>query len=68
MLTLVEQHEGVVPALLRKLAVEPASLAAAARAALERLPSATGGAPPDPSPGLRNVLAAASGEAERLAA
>ena len=66
LLTLVEQHEGVVPALLHKLAVEPASLAAAARAALERLPSATGGAPPDPSPALRNVLAAASGEAERL--
>ena len=66
LLTLVEQHEGVVPALLQKLAVEPASLAAAARAALDRLPSATGGAPPDPSPGLRNVLAAASGEAERL--
>ena len=33
LLTLVEQHEGVVPALLHKLAVEPASLAAAARAA-----------------------------------
>ena len=66
LLTLVEQHEGVVPALLHKLAVEPASLAAAARAALDRLPSATGGAPPAPSPGLRKVLASASDEAERL--
>ena len=66
LLTLVEQHEGVVPALLHKLAVEPASLAAAARAALDRLPSATGGAPPAPSPGLRKVLAAAGDEAERL--
>ena len=66
LLTLVEQHEGVVPALLHKLAVEPASLAAVTRAALDRLPSATGGAPPAPSPGLRRVLATASDEAERL--
>ena len=66
LLTLVEQHEGVVPALLQKLEVDAASLAAAARAALDRLPSATGGAPPAPSSRLRGVLHAAMGEAERL--
>ena len=66
LLTLIEQHEGVVPALLRKLAVDPASLAAAARAALDRLPAATGGAPPAPSARLRGVLTTASSEAERL--
>ena len=66
LLTLIEQHEGVVPALLQKLAVDPASLAAAARAALDRLPAATGGAPPAPSARLHRVLTAASSEAERL--
>ncbi len=66
LLNLVEQHEGVVPAVLQKLDVDPAALAGAARAALERLPAATGGALPAPSTRLRNVLAAAAGEAERL--
>ena len=66
LLTLVEQQEGVVPALLRKLDVDPVSLAAGARAVLERLPSATGGAPPAPSARLRAVLTAAGSEAERL--
>ena len=66
LLTLAEQHDGVVPALLQKLEVEPATLAAAARAALERLPSTTGGAPPAPSARLRDVLDAAATEAERL--
>ena len=65
-LTLVEQHEGVVPALLQKLDVEPAALAAATRAALERLPSATGCAAPAISVRLRGVLTAATGEAGRL--
>ena len=66
LLTLVEQHEGVVPALLQKLDIDPAAVAAAARAALNRLPAATGGAPPAPSARLRGVLTAASGEAEGL--
>ncbi len=66
LLTLVEQSEGVVPALLHKVEVDPASLAAGTRAALDRLPSATGGASPAPSSRLRDVLAAAAGEAERL--
>ena len=66
LLTLVEQNEGVVPALLHKLDVDPASLAAATRAALDRLPSATGGASPTPSSGLRDALATAADEAERL--
>ena len=36
LLTLIEQHDGVVPALLQKLAVDAAALAAATRAALDR--------------------------------
>ena len=66
LLTLIEQHEGVVPAVLQKLDVAPAALGTAARAALDRLPTATGGASPAPSNRLRGVLARATGEAERL--
>ena len=66
LLTLIEQHEGVVPAVLQKLDVAPAALGTAARAALDRLPTATGGASPAPSDRLRGVLTRASGEAERL--
>ena len=66
LLTLVEQHEGVVPAVLQKLDVDPAALAGAARAVLRRLPSAAGGDPPAPSARLRDVLAAAAAEAGRL--
>ena len=66
LLTLVEQNEGVVPVLLHKLDIDPTSLAARTRTALDRLPSASGGAPPAPSSRLREVLARATGEAERL--
>ena len=63
---LVEQREGIVPALVRTLEVDPADLAAAIRVELARLPSASGAAPPAPAPRLRRVLSAASDEAERL--
>ena len=63
---LVEQQDGVVPALLRTLDIDPAALATAVRAELARLPSAVGGAPPAPSARLRGVLTRAGDEAERL--
>ena len=66
LVTLVEQQDGVVPALLRTLDADVAALAAVVRDELDRLPSVAGGAPPAPSPRLRDVLAAAAGEAERL--
>jgi ATP-dependent Clp protease ATP-binding subunit ClpB len=66
LLTLVEQNDGVVPALLHKVDVDTATLASSTRTTLDRLPSATGGASPAPSSRLRNVLAAAAAEAERL--
>ena len=43
---LVEQHDGVVPALVRTLDIDAAALTAAVRAELARLPSAVGGASP----------------------
>ena len=48
LLTLIEQHEGVVPALLEKLAVDPVSLAAAARAALDQAALGDGRRTPGP--------------------
>ena len=62
--TLVEQREGVVPEVLRKLNVNPAEVATAARALLARLPQARGGATPGLAPRLNGVADAAQGEAE----
>ena len=64
--TLVEQRDGVVPALLRKTDIDPARLSQAVRAELGKLPKAYGGAQPIPSPRFRAVVDAARGEAERL--
>jgi ATP-dependent Clp protease ATP-binding subunit ClpB len=64
--TLVEQEDGVVPALLRKMNVDPARVAAAIQADLKKLPQAHGGAQPGLSPRFRAVTDASFAEAERL--
>ncbi len=66
LLTLLEQREGIVPEIVRKMNQDPAALATATRAELERLPRAHGGAQPGPSARLRQVTNAAEAEAERL--
>src|SRR5512140_475416 len=63
--TLVEQPEGIVPEVLRKMNVDPTQLAVALRAVLARLPQAYGGQI-YPSPRMKTVLDAAQAEAERL--
>ena len=63
--TLVEQPDGIVPEVLRKLGVDPADAAAAARAVLARLPQAYGGQTL-PSPRLKTVVDTAQAEAARL--
>ena len=63
---LADQADGIVPGLLRKLSVDPAAVAGAARAETSKLPAARGGAPPGESPRLRRVLQQAAAEAERL--
>jgi len=63
--TLVEQPDGVVPEVLRKLGADPAEASVAIRAVLARLPQAYGGQTV-PSPRLRTVLDTARSEAERL--
>jgi ATP-dependent Clp protease ATP-binding subunit ClpB len=63
--TLVEQPEGVVPEVLRKLTADPAEVAAALRALLARFPQAYGGHTV-PSPRLKTALDTARAEADRL--
>jgi ATP-dependent Clp protease ATP-binding subunit ClpB len=66
LLVLVEQPEGIVPGLLRKMGVEPKPFAEALRGVLSRLPAAYGGSQPTLSPRLRKVTDAAQAEATRL--
>ena len=63
---LADQADGIVPGLLRRLSVDPAVVAGAARAEAAKLPAARGGAPPGESPRLRRVLQQAAAEAERI--
>jgi ATP-dependent Clp protease ATP-binding subunit ClpB len=63
---LVEQREGIVPELLRKMSVDAAAIARGARELLAKQPSAYGGAEPGLSPRLRTVTDQAQAEAERL--
>jgi ATP-dependent Clp protease ATP-binding subunit ClpB len=64
--SLVQQREGIVPELLRKMSLDPAAIGRAARELLGKLPSAYGGAEPGLSPRLRTVTDQAQAEADRL--
>src|SRR5881396_2156461 len=66
LVALVEQREGIVPELLRKMNVDPAIVARGARELLKKLPQAYGGAEPSMSPRLKLVTDQAEAEAERL--
>ena len=64
--TLVEQPDGIVPGVLRKLSVEPSSVLKAVQTELAKLPSTQGGAQPALSPRLNAVANQATTETERL--
>jgi ATP-dependent Clp protease ATP-binding subunit ClpB len=66
LLTLLEQREGIVPEIVRKMNADPAALAVAVRAELDRQPRAHGGSQPGLSARIRKVTDAAESEAERL--
>src|SRR4051794_22588418 len=66
LVTLAEQQDGVVPALLRKLQIEPATIAREARKALAQQPKVHGGYSASISPRLKLVADLAEAEAERL--
>ncbi len=66
LLTLVEQREGIVPEIVRKINADPPAVASAIRAELDKLPRAHGGSQPGLSARLRKVTDSAESEAERL--
>jgi ATP-dependent Clp protease ATP-binding subunit ClpB len=66
LVALIEQREGIVPEILRKMSLDPAAIGRAARELLAKLPSAYGGAEPGVSPRLRTVTDQAQAEADRL--
>ncbi|MBV9422894.1 MAG: type VI secretion system ATPase TssH, partial [Solirubrobacterales bacterium] len=53
---LLEQQEGVVPAVLRKLGVDPAAVRQTLTPALDSLPKLTGGAAGDPAGGSSELV------------
>jgi len=55
LLTLVEQREGIVPEIARKMNADPAAIAAGVRAELNKLPHAHGGSQPGLSARLRKI-------------
>src|SRR3954451_9064206 len=66
LVALVEQREGIVPELLRKMNVDPAGVARSGRDLLKKLPQAYGGSQPGMSPRLKTVTDQAQAEADRL--
>ena len=67
LVTLLEQPEGVVPAVLRKLSIDPTALAHELRGHLDKQPKMSGGgAEPHLSPRLRVVVDAATAAAKQM--
>ncbi len=66
LVALVEQRDGIVPELLRKMNVDPAAVLRDARELVTKLPSAYGGAQPGMSQRFKLVTDQAQAEADRL--
>ena len=66
LISLLEQQDGVAPAVLRKMNADPADLARVMRGEIARGPQAYGGAQPGVSPRLKLVVDLAEAEAARL--
>jgi ATP-dependent Clp protease ATP-binding subunit ClpB len=66
LVTLVEQPEGIVPEVLRKISAEPQRMSAAVRASLARRSQVHGAGSPNASPRLAVIIEMAQAEATRL--
>jgi ATP-dependent Clp protease ATP-binding subunit ClpB len=66
LVALVEQPDGVVPAVLRKLNADPGKVSRALREYLAKQPKAYGGSEPSLSPRMRVVLEAAQADAKAM--
>ena len=63
---LLDQPDGIVPAVLGKMKIDPAAMSTSAKALLDKLPKVQGGAEPGMSSRLRKVLASAEEETANL--
>ena len=66
LLALLDQSDGLVPEILRKLGVDPAAVRRDTATEFERLPKLSYAAQPAPSNSLRKVLQKAEDEAKRM--
>jgi len=66
LVALLEQRDGIVPEVFRKMGADPAEIGRAARELIEKIPQAYGGAQPGLSPRLKAVTDIAEAEAARL--
>jgi len=66
LVALLEQREGIVPELVRKMNADPAQLARGARELLKKISQAYGGAQPGMSPRFKLITDAAQAEADRF--
>jgi ATP-dependent Clp protease ATP-binding subunit ClpB len=66
LVALVEQRDGIVPEVLRKMGADPGALARSARELIGKIPRAYGGSQPGLAPRLKTVADLAQAEAERL--
>src|SRR4029077_13812768 len=66
LVALVEQREGIVPEVFRKMNADPAEIGRAARELIGKIPQAYGGAQPGLSPRLKIVTDLAEAEATRV--
>src|SRR5215510_13355174 len=66
LVALLEQPEGIVPEVFRKMNADPVEIGRAARELIGKIPQAYGGAQPGLSPRLKIVTDLAEAEAARL--
>ncbi len=66
LVALIEQRDGIIPELLRKMSLDPDAIGQATRESVAKLPTAYGGAEPAMSPRMRIVTDQAQAEADRL--
>src|SRR5688500_11327165 len=66
LVALVEQKEGIIPDLLRKMGADPATIGRNAGALITKMPQAYGGSQAGLSPRLKMVTDLAQAEADRL--
>src|SRR5262245_57402848 len=66
LVALLEQPEGIVPEVIRKMNADPVEIGRAARELIARIPQAYGGAQPGLSPRFKIVTDLAEAEAARL--